>query len=143
MALDIRDRLAEGRSLDNYFDRDTIDLARSLRVFATLYNQKGESVRTTGMLDGKAPQMPSGVLNFVRANGEERVTWQPRATVRMAMVLLRTNPASLGFIAVGRSLKEVEKRESNLLTMVFVCWLGAMGLALITALALNWIRFIK
>jgi hypothetical protein len=46
----------------------------------------------------------------------------------MAMVVEATRSGGIGFVAVGRSLKEVEKRESNLVTMVLVAWLVCSGI---------------
>jgi hypothetical protein len=138
MAMEIRDRLSEGRSVESFFSGDTVDLSRSLDVFSSLYNAKGEAIRSSGLLDGKLPKLPDGVFDFVRQHGEERVTWQPRASVRMAMVLLRTGTPTVGFIGVGRSLKEVEVREGNLLRMVFSCWVIVMILA--GMIALLWVR---
>jgi hypothetical protein len=51
-----------------------------------------------------------GVLDYVRKNGQDRVTWQPAPGVRMATVVV---PYKNGFVMAGRSLTEVEKRESQ------------------------------
>lgn len=133
LATGIRERMTSHLPVDHYFTTDSIDLSRSLGVFAVFYNQRGEPLKSSALLDGKMPQVPAGVLDFVRRQGEERVTWQPRSGVRMAMVLLRLDTDSGGFIAAGRSLKEVEVREHDLLIMVFACWVVVVCAIGITA----------
>jgi hypothetical protein len=48
------------------------------------------------------------------------------------MVIESVKSSSIGFVAVGRSLKEVEKRESTLVTMVLVAWLVCVGVFFFT-----------
>ena len=134
VAWDIREHMRMGLPVDAYFRSDSADLSGSLALFAVLYNSEGKPIRSSARLDGNLPQVPAGVLDFVKTNGEERVTWQPRPGVRMAMVLLRAEPLSLGIIAVGRSLREVEVRENNLRSMVGLGWLLVMGLLAVAAL---------
>jgi hypothetical protein len=56
------------------------------------------------------PTFPPGILDYTRQNGEDRVTLQPESGVRIAAVVVRYNN---GFVLAGRSLREVEKRESQ------------------------------
>ena len=106
---------------------DTIDIGKSLGTFVTLYDKNGEPIGSTGMLDGKFPEIPKGVFEHAKLNTENDVTWQPRPGVRMAMVI-ESVPASsqVGYVAVGRSLQEVEVRESNLLKMIGMVWIACM-----------------
>ena len=127
IARDMQDLLERGASVKKYMD-DSINLERSLAVFAAVYDAKAVPIQSSGFLNGKFPRLPAGVVDFVNANGEERVTWQPEPGVRMAAVVVRTALPSAGYIVVGRSLKEIEIREHNLLESVFVCWVLAMAL---------------
>jgi len=101
---------------------DSIELSRSLSVFKVLYNRDGQPLQSTGFLNGHMPSLPPGVLDFANTHGEDVVTWQPQSGVRMAMVVEVVKSPQISFIAVGRSLKEVENRESNLTTMVTIAW---------------------
>jgi len=107
------------------------DLGRSLAPWLALYSRRGEPLAASSTLDGNLPQLPAGVFGEAAARGEHRVTWQPRAGVRSAVVVARTPGGE--FVAAGRSLREVEKRESALLDIVFAAWalaaLGAVPLA--------------
>jgi len=46
-------------------------------------------------------------------------------------VVEAVNSPQIAFVAVGRSLKEVEKRESTLVTMVLVAWLVCVGVIIL------------
>lgn len=108
---------------------DTIDISQSLSTFVALYNSNGEPVGSTGMLDGKLPEIPKGVFEYAKANKENDITWQPRPGVRMAMVVesVPSSSSQVGYVAVGRSLQEVEVREGNLVNMIMMVWVACMG----------------
>lgn len=97
-----------------------VNIARSLAVFTAVFDATGTPVGSSGYLNGEMPTLPSGVFDYVRSHGEDRFTWQPEKGVRDAVVVTKY---SGGFVMVGRSLREVEKRESALLAEVFVGWL--------------------
>ncbi|HRH60235.1 MAG TPA: hypothetical protein PL045_06675, partial [Chitinophagaceae bacterium] len=112
---------------------DSVDLSKSLGLFVTLYNSNGTPVQSTGILDGRLPQIPKGVLDFARSNKEDVLTWQPRKGVRQAVVVESTGNTDIEFVMAGRSLQEVEINESNLVQMVFIAWVCCMGVV-----ALHW-----
>jgi hypothetical protein len=129
IARDIHAKLNQGKPVDNFF-ADTIGIAQSLSTFATLYDANGKPVRSSGYLDGKMPELPAGVFDFAKIHGENEVTWQPRNGVRMAMVIISSNASPAAFVASGRSLQEVEVREHNLITIIFLGWIICIGLVL-------------
>jgi len=110
------------------FTNDSIDLATSLSTFTELFDKNGKSVQSTGFLNGRFPQPPAGIFEFTNAQNEDMLTWQPQADVRMAMVFEKVAAPGEGFVAVGRSLKEIEVRESNFLRMIEIAWLLCMVL---------------
>lgn len=115
------------------------DISKSLSPYIMLFNDQGQAVISSAVLDGKPPTLPSGVFDYARAHGEDRITWQPRAGVRGAVVIDSIKNASsgvnMGFVAVGRSLREVERREDNLMKMVAVGWI----VTLVAVFAAIWI----
>ena len=129
MARDIKTRLSEGRPVDIFFT-DTVDISQSLATVAVLYDADGKPLLSSGYLNGKMLQLPAGVFDYVKTHNEDDITWQPRAGVRMAIVVV-SSPG--GFIAVGRSLQEVEIREHDLVIMVFMGWIICIGLLLVFA----------
>ena len=131
IAHDLRDHLKNGKSL---VFGDTVELERSLAVFKETYDQSGNPIQSTGFLNGKMPELPKGVFEFAKANGEHWVTWQPQQNVRMAMGIVRVNTGPIAYIGVGRSLREVEERVSRLINMVFAGWILCISVVLI-----NWL----
>ena len=129
---DINLTLHEGKSIERFFN-DSIEISQSLSPFVVLYNVDGKPLRSSGYLNGKMPEMPAGVFDVAKANGEHEVTWQPQMGVRMAMVILYSNSSPVGFIAAGRSLQEVEIREHNLVTMVLIGWIMCIAVILFRA----------
>ena len=131
IASDIKNAIEENRPLISWMANDSIDISRSLSVVKTFYNKNGEPVQSTGFLNGQFPKMPKGVFDFTRDHQEDVLTWQPQRDVRMAMVVEAVQSPVIGFVAVGRSLGQVDKREANLATMVVVAWLVCLGILLL------------
>ena len=131
IALDLKDAIENNRPTVKWMSEDSVEISKSLTVFKIFYNTNGEPMQSTGFLDGQLPRIPKRVFDFTAKCKEDVLTWQPRAGVRMAMVLEAVNSQQIPFVAVGRSLKEVEKRESALVTMVLVAWLVCVGIVLL------------
>ena len=125
-ARDIAAKLKQNKPLNSVMPADTVDLEQSLSTFVQVYDDKNNVLQSTGFAGGRAPVVPTGVLDKAKADGENFVTWQPSANVRLASVIVYTGVAQDAYVLVGRSLWEVEKRESALVKMVFVCWLICM-----------------
>ena len=132
IARDINARIHQGKPVESFLT-DTIDITHSLSTFAALYEANGKPIRSSGYLDRKMPELPAGVFDFAKTQGEHEITWQPRSGVRMAMVVINSNFSPVGFIVAGRSLQEVEVREHNLIIMAFLGWLVCIGLLLLHA----------
>lgn len=99
------------------------DIATSLQPWLTVTDQHGVPLASSGVLGGLPPIPPSGVFDFVRAHGEDRISWQPAAGVRSAIAI---DSYRGGFIVAGRSLRVVEDGESALLGWVVISWIAAM-----------------
>src|SRR5579863_8599259 len=81
LASEIKNHLEQSRSIENIFPADTIDLAKSLGVFAVLYDHDARVVRSSGSLNNKNPVLPAGVFDHVKINDQDWVTWQPQKNV--------------------------------------------------------------
>ena len=64
------------------------------------------------------------------------MTWEPRAGVRIASV---TVPWHGGTVLGGRSLREVERQEDNILLVAAAAWLLMLGVLAVTALFAAWL----
>jgi len=118
---------------------NAIDMAQSLRPFIMVFDQSGNILSSSASLAGEVPVPPVGVFTYTATNGEDRFTWQPIPQARIAAVLLKLPPSEIiststnkvpGFILAGRSLREVEKRQGNLLNQVALTWVILLVLSL-------------
>jgi hypothetical protein len=112
-----------------------VDIATSLSPFVVIYDDAGKVLTGSGKLNGQYPALPPGVLDYVKKSGEDRLTWQPWPDVRAALVVTRFSGAHSGYVAVGRSLREVEKRISRLGWMVLAGWAATLAGLLVLLLA--------
>jgi hypothetical protein len=122
LAYHIKEQLKKGKSIDMYFQKDTIDLQKSLSIFVASYDENGSPLQSNAVIDGKLPQIPLSVIKFVKMHKEDWITWQPRQNIRLATGILSTGSTPVSYIAVGRSLKNAEDRISNLITMIGIGW---------------------
>jgi hypothetical protein len=99
-----------------------VALERGLRPFVIVYDAAGHPLGGSGTLAGALPSPPAGVLAVAREAGINRVTWQPQRGVRIASVLCRVDDRSGRVVLAGRSLREVEERESRLMLMATLAW---------------------
>ncbi len=147
LAEDAAAMIAEGQSAssvvapfgDSLSDGENVDMAASLRPFLIVFNQSGGMLSSAATLDDAVPTPPVGVFEHTENNGQDRFTWQPIPQVRIAAVMVKVpsaNPsdaatttilkesdAANGFVLAGRSLREVEMRENQLLNQVSLAWI--------------------
>jgi hypothetical protein len=106
---------------------DKIDIGKSLAPFVVIYNKQGQPVAGNGYLDDSLPSAPIGVLTSARAGHDNKVTWQPKASIRLATVV---SAAHNYYVLSGRSLREVEKRETEVMDIAALGWfLSLLALA--------------
>jgi len=131
---DARAAIAAGQPVESVVPAARVDIETSLAPWVTIQNDSGVVVESSGRLHGQLRSVPGGVLESVRQNGEEQVTWQPEPGVRMATVVVRT-PGSPGvFVVAGRSLRETEARISMLGKLLLVAWVATLvGLLVVVA----------
>lgn len=104
-----------------------IAIERDEAPYVILYDAKRNAVSGTGHLHDVLPQLPNGVFDVAQSAGVNRVTWQPEAGVREALVILPIKGGTLagGFAVSGRSLAYTEWQESQLTTRWLIGWLAA------------------
>jgi hypothetical protein len=113
-----------------------VDVAISLDPFIVIFDPAGKVLATDGQLDGHDPIPPLGVLDAGRQNPPNEVTWEPRAGVRLASV---TVPWNGGTVLAGRSLREVERQEDNVLVIAAASWIVMIGGVAVAALVAAWL----
>jgi hypothetical protein len=110
MAEDAASNLNSGASVESVMPSTKVEIAVSLAPFVIVFDDSGKVLASSATLHSAVPTYPVGVLDYTRLHGQDRVTWQPEAGVRMATVVVRYDN---GFVLAGRSLREVEKRENQ------------------------------
>ena len=128
MSEDLAAALASGKQAKDIIPKDKVDIATSLAPYVVAFDEKGQPLASTAILDGQTPTLPDGLLAYTKLHGQDIVTWQPRAGVRSAAVITHYHG---GYVLAGRSLREVEKREDRLLKLTALAWLATVAATLV------------
>ncbi|MDO8552797.1 MAG: hypothetical protein Q7S01_04750 [bacterium] len=131
--------LESGKTPADFATANIVNIKESSAPFLVIYNSAYKPIASTGQLNGTAPILPEGVLQYANERGENLITWQPESNARFALVVL---PYSDGFVAVGRSLKETENRINDFLLITGIVWLATLLATLVlTFLKDSWRNF--
>ena len=122
MAQDSAAKLENGQSIQQVVPSEKVDIAKSLAPYIIVFDANGKPLASSAQLNGQTPTIPAGVFDDVRQTGEDRITWQPQPDVRSAIVVTQFKGATSGFVLAGRSLREVEIRESNMMQISLIAW---------------------
>jgi hypothetical protein len=131
MAEDAAAALAAGGTPESVLPAAQVEISNSLAPFMVIYNDTGEPLVSSGLLHGAMPLLPAGVFAYTLQNSEDRVSWQPEPGIRVAAVVVAYGGAQPGFVLAGRSLREVEKRESQVRQMTGIAWLITLAGSLV------------
>jgi hypothetical protein len=131
LAQDAAASLAAGGTPESVLPANRVEISTSLAPFMVIYTDSGHPSASSGLLHGTAPLLPSGVFDYARQNGEDRVTWQPEPGVRIAAVVVAFYGAQPGFVLAGRSLREVEIRTSQIKKITAIAWLITLAVSLV------------
>lgn len=126
IAHDVSDALGQGAPYTAFNTPRPVNIATSLSPYAILFDQDGKMLTGSGVLDGEVPRPPKGVFDYVKLHREERVTWQPKAGVRVALVGVYRDGVNPGFVFAGRSLSEVERRITTLSQLTLLAWFATL-----------------
>ncbi|HEX9094396.1 MAG TPA: hypothetical protein VF902_10500 [Coriobacteriia bacterium] len=135
LAEDAAARLTAGEAPKSVVGSGQVDVAASLAPWVVVYGADKAPVAWSGVLDGKAARPPVGVLDAAAVSGRNAVSWQPRPEVRAAIVAVPVKGGAGGFVVAGRSLREVEVRESLIYQMGLAAWAVTMLATLVAAWA--------
>ena len=136
MAEDAASNLNAGENVESIVPSAKVDIANSLAPFLIVFDDSGKVVASSATLHGSVPAYPSGVLDYARQKGQVRVTWQPEKGVRMATVVLHYLN---GFVLAGRSLREAEIRDTNMMQISGAAMLVIWVVTLIIVALGEWI----
>jgi len=97
-----------------------VELTADSGPFVVVYGGDNAPVAGTVVRNGALPAVPAGVLATARLQGEDKVTWQPAAGARFAVV---ARAASEG----GQSLAPLEVRDQQTMILVGFGWLACIA----------------
>jgi len=130
MAESIAARLSAGAPPQNFIPALPVVLETDQSPYIIIYDGQGKPIAGNATLNGVLPNLPLGIFGGHKDAGgtlDNRVTWQPTPTIRQALVVAPfQSTTTSGYVAVGRSLREVEVRESTLTMHQVLGWLGTM-----------------
>lgn len=138
LATDAEIQWQNGKSPKSIIAGDPIDISKSLDIFVMIFDKKQKLAASSGLIDGKKPSYPNGVLNNTEKKGEVRVTWQPQKGLRFATVALKTKN---GYVVAARSLYETENLIDTVGRLVLLAWGAFLVISLIGLLIIN--SFVK
>jgi hypothetical protein len=136
LATDAAQTLKAGANSGSVINTTSVDPAFSLSPFLITFDANGTVLSSSVLLAGSTPLPPSGVFAYAKTHGEDRFTWEPEPGVRIAAVVEHYSGAASGFVLAGRSLGEVENRESQLEMMTAAAWIVALGSSFVLMLIL-------
>jgi len=137
---DVARQISTGENPLDFIPPIKVEISKSLATYIILFDDKGKLIGSSAVLDNKEPTIPQGVFGQTKSLGETRFTWQPKAGVRSAVVVTYYKGPSSGYVLVGRSMREIEKRTDNLELIVFLAWIATLGASLITVIVLQRIK---
>lgn len=140
LAQDRASLLSQNRPLQEVVPVTTVEIDKSISPFFIIFNEQKEVIASSALLDGKTPVPPQGVFEYVKTHGENRFTWAPREDVRIAAVITSFQGEKSGFILVGKSLQEVEKRVYYLTMEVFAGWIASLIVPLFAVTLLSLLK---
>jgi len=132
MATDARNALEAGASAETLLPPNKIDIARSLAPYLVIYGANTQPVASSATLRGQPILPPAGVFASAERSPMNVVTWMPEPGVRSAIVVMRYSD---GYVLAGRSLQQIEDRESNLGLIVGAACVATLGLTFLAVVA--------
>lgn len=134
---DLAANLTKGETAQALIPVAEIDISRSLAPFIIIYDNEGRPVASSAVLKGRIPSLPPGVFTDSKQKGQLRFTWQPEPGIRSAAVITHFEGAKPGFVLAARSLREVRKREDNLLKEVVAAWVITLAVTFLSYIFLK------
>ncbi len=133
MAHQVVSRLDAGANPADVIPATKVDIATSTDPYVIVTDSQQNVLASSASLGGQSVLPPPGVFDSVKANGEDRVTWQPAAGVRSWIVV---DSFRGGFVIAGRSPGGGEQSAYVLLlwgsfAAIALAGLGAVSLVVV------------
>jgi hypothetical protein len=134
MSDDAATMLNAGAPPDTVIPARVVDIGQSLVPYLMVFDRSGQLVASSAQLHRQAPAFPESVFGSVTGGRADKITWQPEAGVRSAVVVQRWNG---GYVVAGRSMRRDEERISGLEQLAVAGWLVALAVTAVASLAVT------
>jgi sensor histidine kinase regulating citrate/malate metabolism len=111
------------------------DVSKSLTSFIVVYDASKKFVTSSITVNNNNPVLPISMLEQVDKKGETKVTWEPAKGIKAAVVIVKHGGQAPGYVAIGRSLREIDKRINDMGNLIVLIWL----ISIIAILAILWL----
>ncbi len=133
-------RELENGTPDEIIPAEKVEISQSLAPYLIVFDVNGNPVASNARLHGQIPAFVTGALRAARQKGENRITWQPEAGVRSAVVIVPVAGGEKGFVLAGRSLREAESRIQDLTYLTGAGLAGSLAASLIAAIVADLLK---
>ncbi|MDR3687282.1 MAG: hypothetical protein P4L93_10035 [Coriobacteriia bacterium] len=116
--------LDAGATPESVATSPTIDAAMSLAPFVVVVGPQDNVLASGATIGSSVAEPPAGVLAAARAQGTDRVTWQPQTGVRIASVSAAAKDGRV--VIAGRNMRAVEARIDDLGRITALAWGAAL-----------------
>ena len=110
-----------------------INMATNPAPFVIVFDARHHVLASSGHLNGRTPGLPAGVLAWVAAHGQDRITWQPGPGLREASVIEPYGGLHPGFILAAQSLQGISGQQRSLTRSIACLWLAALAISFLIA----------
>jgi hypothetical protein len=110
-----------------------INMASSPAPFVIVFDAQHHVLASSGHLNGHTPGLPAGVLAWVAAHSQDRITWQPGPGLREAAVIEPYGGLHPGFVLAAQSLQGTSSQQRSLTWSIAYIWLAALAMSFLIA----------
>ena len=108
-------------------------MASTPAPFVIVFDAQHHVLASSGHLNGRTPGLPAGVLAWVAAHGQDRITWQPGPGLREAAVIEPYGGLHPGFVLAAQSLQGISGQQRSLTWSIAYLWLAAFAVSFLIA----------
>jgi hypothetical protein len=114
-------RISIGQQLNTILPNIPIELSKPFGFFFSAYNEQKVLTIAQTTVRSAPVSVPSGVLDYAKSHGKDRVTWQPETGIRLAIVVVY-EPRTNTYLVAGRDLTDYEHRIETLGLQILLGW---------------------
>jgi hypothetical protein len=112
-----------------------VDVANNLDSFMTVYDRDKKVIGSSGVLDGKTPDLPHEFLNDTSPYMRNYFQWTPKEDVHLAGVTVAIGDD--GYVLAGRNMQEAYRQGNRAIKSILLGWAGSVVLMTVAYVVLS------